>query len=325
MTPDPQTQAVIVAAPLRKQQAIRAIIDEIDANSPSQPATSPADVAGETTHVFTLGLNTPASVAAVINELHKIRQARGLPAPKAALTAETNKLSVTGTQSQIDRIKAIIIDPLETHLDHIQPTRSAPTLTVETVETIAQLATLSTDSGRAWAARTLFRERLALLVAAKVKEARIDDARKLADALAAFAPDFTAGVQMAKALADAVMTPAERDKQIAALADEARKPIETAIRHDKAMRRLHPELRKLVKSPTTQPAAAPASDAKADLTVTVLAKDTQPDTLAALKQAGFKVEAVAERAKLAVGRVAPDKLEDVASLDVVRKIDPDKP
>lgn len=58
---------------------------------------------------------------------------------------------------------------------------------------------------------------------------------------------------------------------------------------------------------------------------TMPATDTQPNTLAALKQAGFRVEAAVERAKLAVGRIAPDKLEDVASLDVVRTIDPDKP
>ena len=57
----------------------------------------------------------------------------------------------------------------------------------------------------------------------------------------------------------------------------------------------------------------------------MLATDAQPNTLAALKQAGSRVEAVAERAKLAFGRIAPDKPEDVALLDIFRKIDPDKP
>lgn len=205
------------------------------------------------------------------------------------------------------------------------PATTQPAGPSEAAEMATLLTALSTDAGRAWATRTLLRERLALLVATLVKEGRIDEARKLADALAAFAPDFAGGLQMAKILADPSLAPSTRDRQIAALADEARKPIETAVRHAKVLRRLHPELQKIVKNPETKPADARISDASTELMVNVLATDTQPNTLAALKQAGLRVDAVAERAKLAVGRISPEKLEDVALLDVVRKIDPHKP
>ncbi|HOW72628.1 MAG TPA: VIT domain-containing protein, partial [Phycisphaerae bacterium] len=245
---------------------------------------------------------------------------RGAPnSLKVTADDQTDMLVLTGSDQERDLAKRMLVtldlkapaasqpgtQPAQAAISPpTGPPATAPAASSEATEMVALLATLGTDQGRAWATRTLLRERLALLVAALVKEGRIDEARKLADALAALAPDFPPAVQMAKALANPSLAPAERDRQIAALSDEARKPIEAALHRAKIIRRLHPDLQKIVKNPETKPADARISDANADLIVTVLATDTQPNTLAALKQAGFRVEAVAERAKLAVGRIA---------------------
>ncbi|MBP7936104.1 MAG: VWA domain-containing protein [Phycisphaerae bacterium] len=305
-------------------------------------STATAGEAARQIEIVQLRKGKASEVASMIREVLSSGKhfVRGAPdSLKVTADDQTDMLVLNGTDKERDLAKRMLAtldvkapaasqpgtQPAQAAISApARPPTTQPAEPAETTEMVALLDTLGTDQGRAWATQTLLRERLALLVAALVKERRIDQAQKLANALATLAPDFPPAVQMAKVLASPSLAPAERDRQIAALANEALKPIEAAVRRAKIIRRLHPELQKIVKTPETKPADTRISDANADLIVTVLATDTQPNTLAALKQAGFRVEAVAERAKLAVGRIAPDKLENVASLDVVRKIDPDK-
>ncbi len=166
------------------------------------------------------------------------------------------------------------------------------------------------------------RERIALTIAKLVKENKLDDARKWADALVKGAPDFKIGVQMRDTLADTKLAAAARDKRIAALAEEARKPIDAVIRQAELRRRLDERLYRLAHTPTSQPAPDGLTLSDNGVRVTLLLADVKPDTLAALTKAGLKQEAVARTTQLVVGLAPRDKLSDIAMVDAVRKVDP---
>ncbi len=205
-------------------------------------------------------------------------------------------------------------------------TQPAATTQPETAwidEAAAWLSNLgANDNAKAWARRVLLRERLALDIAALVKDKELADARKLADALVKFDAGFKIGVQMRDALADVKLAAAERDKRIVALAAQAREPIDAAVRDARLRHRLDQRLYALAKGSTTQPAPADVKLTDRGVRVTVLTRGVEAATLAALKDKGLAVETTAESLKLVVGFAPRERLADIAMLDGVRRIEP---
>jgi hypothetical protein len=169
---------------------------------------------------------------------------------------------------------------------------------------------------------SFLRERLALGIAKLVKDQKLDEARKWADELVKADPEFKIGVQLRDVLADESLAPAERDKRIAALADEARKPIDAAIREAKLRRRLDERLHRLAHTPATQPAPADLTLTDNAVQVTILLADAKPETLETLSKAGLQRDALAASSRLVIGHAPRDRLADIALLDAVRRIEP---
>ena len=132
-------------------------------------------------------------------------------------------------------------------------------------------------------------ERAALAIARLVADGKTDDARKLAHALAAFNPDFEIGVKMRDLLADESLEPAERDKQIAELADQAKarieKEIDARIREAELHRRLDPRLHALVIDENADADKLGITVTDAGVRVAVLTSQLDDVTRAALEQA----------------------------------------
>lgn len=174
------------------------------------------------------------------------------------------------------------------------------------------------------ATRLLIPERVALEIAKLVSDGKIDEAKKLADALVEFDAKFEIGRQMRDVLADTSLKPEEVKTRIAALAAQARKPIDAVLKDAKLQRRLDPRLYALATDEKAAPAdlKLPITDGR--LSVTLLTSDKSEATITLLKNAGLRIESVAASMNVIVGAVSREKLADLALLDPVRKIEPMK-
>lgn len=172
------------------------------------------------------------------------------------------------------------------------------------------------------AGRLLIPERIALEIAKLVSDGKIDEAKKLADALVEFDAKFEIGRRMRDVLADASLKPEEVKTRIAALAEQAHKPIDAVLKDAKLQRRLDPRLYALATDEKAAPAELKLPITDGRLPVTLLASDKSEATITLLKNAGLRIESVAASMNVIVGSVPREKLADLALLDPVRKIDP---
>jgi len=184
------------------------------------------------------------------------------------------------------------------------------------------LTALQGDLGRELARRFLLREHTALLIAGLVAEGKVDEARELAAALAALDAEYTVGVEMHRILSDEKLAPAERDRQIAKLADQVREAIGASQRKLTLQARLDERLYGLVEGSADAAAAESLPRVGDRLLVTVLVRETDQGTIQRLRDAGLKVESTSVPARLVVGTVAADQLADLALTEAVRRIEP---
>ncbi|UCD28155.1 MAG: hypothetical protein JSV03_13835, partial [Planctomycetota bacterium] len=184
------------------------------------------------------------------------------------------------------------------------------------------LTDLKTNNALDYARKILIPERLALIINQFVADGKIDEAKKLADALVEFDGEFKIGKQMRDVLADKTLEPAERDKRVADLAAEARKPIDTAIREAKLRKRLDERLYKIIQGEELKPSREGITIIDGGVLVSILTSKTDDSMLEALRQAGLKIEATDKAVNLVIGTVTQAKVETIALLDGVRKIDP---
>ncbi len=163
--------------------------------------------------------------------------------------------------------------------------------------------------------------RMALGIARLVADHRVDEARKLAAELVARYPDYKIGAQMRDVLADRKLKPDRRDARIQALAFDARKAIEEAIRLGQIRARVDDRLFRFLTDPVGK---APPSglQIKGDgVRVSVLVRTLDDATRNALAKAGLKIEAAVPASSFVVGVLPKDRLATVALREEVRKID----
>ncbi len=186
----------------------------------------------------------------------------------------------------------------------------------------ALLTALQGETGRDLARQFLLREHTALLIAGLVAEGELDEARELAAALAALDAEYTVGVEMHRILSDAKLAPAERDRQIAKLADQVREAVGASQRKLTLQARLDERLYGLVDGSANAAAAESLPRVGDRLLVTVLVRETDQGTIQRLRDAGLKVESTSVPARLVVGSVSADQLADLALTEAVRRIEP---
>jgi type II secretory pathway component GspD/PulD (secretin) len=105
-TADERTNSLIVAGTPAVFEAVTKVLAELD--------VAPSDANTITTAMFPLVRGNASSVVAAINALYVGRpNVGGMPPPKATAEPVANVVYITGTQSQIDQLKATVIDPLE--------------------------------------------------------------------------------------------------------------------------------------------------------------------------------------------------------------------
>ncbi len=173
-----------------------------------------------------------------------------------------------------------------------------------------------------WPRTAFLRERTALAIARLVADGKIDQARKIADALVKFDGEFKIGVQIRDILADESLDPKECDRRIAELADQAKKLIEADIRQARLRHRLDPRLNQLISDKEAEPAKLGVTVTDGGIRVTVLTSKIDDAVLKALRQAGLTIESTAKSMNLVVGVAPRDKLADVALLDGIRIVAP---
>lgn len=196
---------------------------------------------------------------------------------------------------------------------------------VNTQQLPARLAALKAANRLDWARQMMVPQRVAIQIGELVKAGKLDDAKALAEALVRLDGEFKIGVQMRDVLNDPKLAAAERDRRIAALADEARKAFDPVIRELKLRQRVDDRLLAIAQAgaaAATQPAPADLELVNNRLRVSVITADMEQPTLDALRQAGLQVEATAKPARLVIGLIAREKLADLALLDVVRRVEP---
>ncbi len=188
----------------------------------------------------------------------------------------------------------------------------------------ALLTALQGDVGRNLARRFLLREHTALLIAGLVEEGKLDEARELAAALAALDAEYTVGVEMHRVLSDDKLAPADRDRQIAKLADQVHEAVGLEERKITLQTRLDERLYGLVEGSADAAAAESLPRVGDRLLVTVLVQKADQPNVQTLRGAGLQVEGTSESARLVVGTVAANQLADLALTDGVRRIEPTK-
>jgi hypothetical protein len=159
--------------------------------------------------------------------------------------------------------------------------------------------------------RPIFAEHVALAVADHVEKDKLEEALALAQALAEARPDYEIGVKMRDALTDESLTDDERHATIAGLADQAAKDLEAAVAEAKRKARLARVL---------DPALRAMAEGKP--MVTVLVTKVDDDTTKALTEAGLDIEAASKSLPIVVGTVDVARLETLALLEAVRRIEP---
>ncbi|MHC4416459.1 MAG: VIT domain-containing protein [Planctomycetota bacterium] len=175
------------------------------------------------------------------------------------------------------------------------------------------------------AGRPLFAEHVAMAIAAFVERGELDDARTLAEALAASRPDYQIATRMRDALADESQGEAERAQTIGGLAAQAEAQIKAvfaeARRQARLRRVLDPVLLALLEKPDAS-AAEGVTYRDGRVLVTVLVTAVDDATSEALAGSGLDIEAAAKSLPIVVGAAGVSDLERIALVDGVRRIEP---
>jgi len=187
-----------------------------------------------------------------------------------------------------------------------------------------RLANLKARNQLEPARQNLISERAALRIAQLVEDGKIEEARPLADALSKFDQEFKIGAQMRDVLADDSLDTAERDRRIADLGSEAKKPTDEATRQAKIRRRLDPKLYDYSTGDETMPAPYGFTVKDGGVLVSILVSAIDDTMIAALQHAGLNVEASVGSMNFVVGTAPRNQLHDIALVDGVRKIEPTK-
>ena len=161
----------------------------------------------------------------------------------------------------------------------------------------------------------------ALAIAERVKAGDIEDAKKLAETLTSYDEKYEIGVKMRDVLADASLGSADRDKQIAELAEQAQKRVDAFLRDVKLRQRLDARLYQCLMDKAT-PVEIESAVVDGGVRVTMLLSAFTDAAVASLGQAGLKVEDTAPSLKMVVGVAPLDTLGDVAVVEGVRKVEP---
>jgi hypothetical protein len=170
----------------------------------------------------------------------------------------------------------------------------------------------------------------ALIVARRVERNELPEAARLAEQLAAARPDCEVVTNMHAAFADGSLDEAGRTV-IAEQAEIARRQLAGIERASRLRRVLDPALLAMVEAPKDAeeeklgvelrrdqaPAAQPAA---APLLVTVLVRDVAA-ARAALEAAGLEIVDASKSLPIIVGRIDPSKLEALALVEGVRRIE----
>ncbi|MBN1345225.1 MAG: VWA domain-containing protein [Phycisphaerae bacterium] len=167
-------------------------------------------------------------------------------------------------------------------------------------------------------------EQVAIHIAGLYTDGRAEDARRLADALVAFVPDFETGVLMRGVLSDAPFADAYRAEQLVGLSGEADAAIDAfAGRLQTFARRIDERLLPLLMKADHGGKDLPGITLRdGGVVVSVLAKAKGDAVLGSLKDAGLAIDSVADSANVIVGIAPVARLADIALLDVVRRIEP---
>ena len=154
-------------------------------------------------------------------------------------------------------------------------------------------------------------------VADSYEAGRFEEAKHLANALAAARPDYEVAVKLRDALADETLDDSKRSALVAGQANLARDELDAAIkaieREQRLRRVLHPELLALL---------AKGDQGVDHPLVTVLVTEVNDKTTKALAEAGLLIEAASSSLPLVVGKVAIKDLEAIAMIDGVVIIEP---
>ncbi len=192
-----------------------------------------------------------------------------------------------------------------------------------------------TESERASAGnRPVLVQDAALGIADRVDKNELADAAKLAETLAAIRPDYRVATKMRAAFTDGSLDEAGR-KVINEQAEVARRQLADIERHMRLRRVLDPALLAMIQAPKDQKrlddqeadlgSRLNQDKARADLgpapvLVTVLVTDVQK-TRKALDEAGLEIVDASRSLPIIVGRAAISKLEALALVEGVRRIE----
>ncbi|NNF44458.1 MAG: hypothetical protein HKN62_15715, partial [Phycisphaerales bacterium] len=161
-------------------------------------------------------------------------------------------------------------------------------------------------------------EELVLLVADAYEESDREVAQRLADDFVEAYPGVESLEALTATLADGTMPEATRANQIAAMRADAQETLANVEEHLK--RETH--VRRVLDArlwPLLTP--GPSADTPA-IVVSVLVTDVSAATLAALAEVGLVVEGNSSAPAVVVGKIAPDRLRDLALLETVRRVQP---
>jgi PAS domain-containing protein len=259
-----------------------------------------------------------------------MKTSAGPPAP-----AEAEGLSFSDQGAQADGLQAIVLDAKDAPVDAETATDALGSEAEQTILRNVEALYALTEKQDEAAVRDLARIPLvddyffvagqvrarlggrpvlaqdaAMLVAAFVREDRIDDARALAEKLARIRPDYPVAIQMRDVLTDESLEATVVAEKIAALGAQAQQEMKAAserwMRQRRLERVLGPDLRAMTEGRPT---------------VTVLVDKVDDDVKNALTEAGLDIEDASESLPIVVGTVALPNLEKLALLDGVRRIE----
>jgi vault protein inter-alpha-trypsin-like protein/VWA domain-containing protein len=165
------------------------------------------------------------------------------------------------------------------------------------------------------------RERAAVSIADLAASGKRSDALDRARRLVERHPDFAAGKALRDALADASLGDDALRTRIAEARAAASDAIASAVRRAKLEQRLDARLLAIV-GRLDGPVPAGVTIVDGGVLVTVAVTRLDVSTIAKLERAGLVVRSTAKTANLAIGIVPLGKLEDLALLDDVRRVDP---
>jgi hypothetical protein len=174
--------------------------------------------------------------------------------------------------------------------------------------------------------RPIFAEHVAIAIDELVKAGEVDEAKSLADRFAEAKPDYEIAVAMRDTFDDDGLNETERDAKIAELAEQARQAIRDVVaearRQARLQRILDPVLLELVRNPENLAIGRDVKFLERGVLLSILVKQTDVETLKALKAVGLTVEGTSKSINLVVGTAPLRTLEKLALLEQVRRIEP---